>query len=84
MNDEIKQSDYLKEKAWHGLSCSCGGGYRVGHALGCPDATRADNLKWLAVDLARAEAAGDHEEIADLRRIKSEIEALATKYPDGD
>ncbi|AUH66833.1 hypothetical protein [Paracoccus zhejiangensis] len=83
MTNDFKQSDYLKEKAWHGLSCCCGGGYRVGHALGCPDATRAANLSCLAVDLDRAEAAGDQVEIADLRRIKAEIEALATKYPDG-
>ncbi len=84
MTDDFKQSDYLKEKAWHGLSCCCGCGYRVGHALGCPDATRGDNLSLLADDLARAEAAGDQEEIADLRRIKAEIERLPTKYPDGD
>ncbi|WP_299846867.1 hypothetical protein [uncultured Paracoccus sp.] len=83
MTDEFKQSDYQKEKAWHGLSCCCGGGYRVGHALGCPDATRKDNLSWLADDLARAEAAGDQEEIADLRRIRAEIERLPTKYVDG-
>lgn len=84
MTDDFKQGDYQKEKAWHGLSCGCGGGYRVGHAIGCPDATREDNLSWLAVDLERAEAAGDHDEIADLRRIKSEIERLPTKYGDGD
>ncbi len=29
MNDEIKQSDYLKEKAWHGLSCCCVGRYSL-------------------------------------------------------
>ncbi len=84
MTNDFKQSDYLKEKAWHGLSCGCGGGYRVGHALGCPDATREDNLSWLAGDLARAEAAGDQEEIAHLRRIRAEIERLPTEYPDGD
>ncbi|MFC3530261.1 hypothetical protein ACFOMH_18990 [Paracoccus mangrovi] len=82
MTDQFSQSDYLKGKAWHGLACGCGGGYRVGHAIGCPDATRAANLSCLADDLERAEAAGDQEEIADLRRIKAEIEALAARYPD--
>ena len=73
--------EYLKEKRWHGLSCSCGGGYRVGHAIGCPYATAADNLAQLHDDLARARDYHDAAEIADLERIKAEIEALPDRYP---
>lgn len=31
--DEIHE-----DHAWDGLSCSCGGGWLVGHAAGCPEA----------------------------------------------
>ncbi len=58
--------DYAREKSWHGLSCPCGGGYRVGHAIGCEYATAKDNLGQLESDLARAEAQGDHAEAAEI------------------
>ncbi|WP_300043324.1 hypothetical protein [uncultured Paracoccus sp.] len=76
MTVKTAQPDYDAEKSWHGLSCACGGGYRVGHALGCEWATAADNLAAILVDLARADANGDVQEVADLRRIKAGIEAL--------
>ena len=75
--------DYAREKSWHGLSCTCGGGYRVGHAIGCEFATARDNLGQLESDLARAEAQGDHAEAADLRRIKEGIEAVAARSATG-
>ncbi|SET85590.1 hypothetical protein [Paracoccus homiensis] len=75
--------DYAREKSWHGLSCTCGGGYRVGHAIGCEYATSRDNLNQLDTDLARAVAQGDQAEAADLRRIKEGIEAVAARSATG-
>ena len=75
--------NYAREKSWHGLSCPCGGGYRVGHAIGCEYATAKDNLGQLESDLARAEAQGDHAEAADLRRIRAGIEAVAARTATG-
>ena len=75
--------DYAREKSWHGLSCPCGGGYRVGHAIGCEFATALDNLGQLESDLARAEEQGDHAEAADLRRIRDGIEAVAARTATG-
>ena len=75
--------DYAREKSWHGLSCPCGGGYRVGHAIGCDYATARDNLDQLGTDLARAVAQGDHVEAADLRRIRDGIEAVAARSGTG-
>ncbi|MDP5309228.1 hypothetical protein [Paracoccus spongiarum] len=71
--------DYAREKSWHGLSCTCGGGYRVGHVIGCEYSTAADNLTQLETDLARAVTHGDHAEAADLRRIRAGIEAVAAR-----
>lgn len=75
--------DYAREKSWHGLSCPCGGGYRVGHAIGCEYATAQDNLTQLESDLARAVTYGDHAEVADLRRIRAGIEAVAARTATG-
>jgi hypothetical protein len=75
--------DYAREKSWHGLSCPCGGGYRVGHAIGCEYATARDNLGQLESDLARAVAHGDLAEAADLRRIRDGIEAVAARTATG-
>ncbi|MCT4334523.1 hypothetical protein MU516_16835 [Paracoccus sp. YLB-12] len=75
--------DYAREKLWHGLSCPCGGGYRVGHAIGCEYATAKDNLGQLESDLARAVVHGDHAEAADLRRIRAGIEAVAARTATG-
>jgi hypothetical protein len=75
--------DYAREKSWHGLSCPCGGGYRVGHAIGCEFATAQDNLTQLESDLARAVNHGDHAEAADLRRIRDGIEAVAARTATG-
>lgn len=71
--------DYARERSWHGLSCTCGGGYRVGHAIGCEYSTAADNLTQLESDLARAVTHADHAEAADLRRIRAGIEAVAAR-----
>ena len=71
--------DYAHEKSWHGLSCTCGGGYRVGHAIGCEYSTAADNLTQIEADLSRAVAQDDHAEVADLRRIRDGIEAVAAR-----
>lgn len=75
--------DYAREKSWHGLSCTCGGGYRVGHAIGCEYSTVADNLTLLESDLSRAVAQDDHAEVADLRRIRDGIEAVAARSGTG-
>ena len=75
--------DYAREKSWHGLSCACGGGYRVGHAIGCEYATAQDNLTQIEADLSRAVTHGDHAEAADLRRIRDGIEAVAARSATG-
>ena len=75
--------DYAREKSWHGLSCVCGGGYRVGHAIGCEYSTAADNLTQIEADLSRAVAQDDHAEVADLRRIRDGIEAVAARSGTG-
>lgn len=75
--------DYAHERSWHGLSCTCGGGYRVGHAIGCEYSTAADNLTQLETDLARAVTHGDHAEATDLRRIRAGIEAVAARSGTG-
>lgn len=75
--------NYAREKSWHGLSCPCGGGYRVGHAIGCEYATSRDNLDQVDTDLARAVVQGDQAEAADLRRIKEGIEAVAARSATG-
>ena len=75
--------DYAREKSWHGLSCTCGGGYRVGHAIGCEYATAQDKLGQLDTDLARAVAQGDQAEAADLRRIRDGNEAVAARSATG-
>ena len=37
--DEREQiAKFKKEHEWDGLSCSCGGGWLVGHLTGCPEA----------------------------------------------
>lgn len=74
---------YAHERSWHGLSCACGGGYRVGHAIGCEYSTAADNLTQLETDLARAVTHGDHAEAADLRRIRAAIEVVAARSATG-
>ena len=68
--------DYAYEKGWHGLSCCCGGGYRVGHQMGCQWANKEANLGQLKADLQRAKDNNDAVEVADLERIKAELEAL--------
>lgn len=72
----LPHEDYEYEKRWHGLSCCCGGGYRVGHQMGCRWANKDANLGQLKVDLQRARDSGDKAEVVDLERIKAEIEAL--------
>lgn len=38
--EERERFDAIKdEHGWDGLSCSCGGGWLVGHAYGCPEDT---------------------------------------------
>ena len=76
--------DYLKERSWHGLSCPCGGRYRVGHAIGCEFSIPEDNLAQLAIDLDRARQNDDQDETADLTRIRSEIEAVAARSANGN
>lgn len=44
--------DYPTEKAWRGLSCYRGGGYRAGHGIGCECAIAEGNLTQLASDRA--------------------------------
>ena len=74
---------YAHERSWHGLSCACGGGYRVGHVIGCEYATAHDNLRQIESDLARAVTHGDHAEAVDLRRIRDGIEAVAARSATG-
>jgi hypothetical protein len=65
---------YEDDKKWHGLSCGCGGGYRVGHHHGapCADDPSTDVLV-IDEDIKSAAKAGDADEVADLTRIKGKI-----------
>jgi hypothetical protein len=41
--DEAQRAEFDEiddDHSWDGLSCACGGGWLVGHAGGCPEATR--------------------------------------------
>lgn len=75
---KVPARPYASEKLWHGMSCCCGGGYRVGHPFGCEWATRESNLRQLCSDLAHARVNGDAEETADLEPIKAELEEFST------
>ncbi len=36
--DELAEINKIKEEhSWDGLNCSCGGGWLVGHMIGCPE-----------------------------------------------
>ena len=66
---------YLYEKKWHGSSCVCEGGYRMGHTIGCQWAEPKAELRQVSVDLNRAMDNNDAEEVLDLQRIKAKLEA---------
>lgn len=60
---------YKTEKGWHGVSCACGGGYRVGHREGCTSSDLESDIEAVARDLERARANEDTPEIEDLDLI---------------
>ncbi len=72
-------NDYQNQKSWHGLSCACGGGYRVGHREGCSSADLESDIEAVALDLQRARDHNDTPEVEDLELIHLTLVGLRGK-----
>lgn len=41
--EALELAEIKREHSWDGLSCSCGGGWMIGHTRGCPEADNVGN-----------------------------------------